>query len=272
MNTRLHVIVLGAAGLGAALAAAPAFATPAAPSAPAPSLALSLVDVAPVADATIVPAGYDGTVNESIRYRPRWRQPQYYNQQGPVKGYFEIHGGFFNPEQAGFANGAVGGVRLGSNIENRVQIGVDVDVSHRSDRQSSIVGTGTLPGGGTAERRVDLSEASSNLMPVQAFLQISPGGGRSGGPYVGISGGYEALFLHATNFQTGQDFDATYDGWGWQFYGGFAFPVTSQVRFNVEGFGNQGDLDRKVHDSGVTYREVVNVNGAGMRGGFSWSF
>lgn len=269
MYARLPLMLAGAI----ALAAAPAFAgTPNSGAATAP-LALSLVDVdAPAVTALgIVPVGAPDTRNESIRYRPRWREPHYYNESNRVNGYFQLHGGFFNPE-GGFSNGAVVGARVGSNIEDHVQIGVGVDLSHRSDRQSQIVGTGSLPGGGSAERRVDLSEASANLMPVLAFLQIAPGGGRSGGPYLGIAGGYEALFLHATDFQTGADFNATYDGWGWQYYGGFAFPLSGQMRLNVEGFANQGDLDRKVRDSGVTYREVVNVNGAGMRGGLSWTF
>ena len=258
---------------------------------PAPSLALALVDVAdsqppfaagapasPHAGFAIAPPGdpRDGTRLESIRYGPRWRRRYHADEDrggGRTTGFTQIHGGFFDPD-GDVANAAVFGVRVGSNFDDRVQLGIGVDLSHRSDRQSAVVGSGTLPSGQPVERRVDLASASSNLLPVLAFLQVSPTGARAGGPFVGVAGGYEALFLSAKDFSTGEDFDATYDGWGWQFFGGFAFPMTSNSRLTIEGFTNTAELDRKVDDpsTGMTFREIVNADGAGMRFGLSWGF
>src|SRR5206468_1755359 len=160
-----------------------------------------------------------------------------------------------------------------TNIDDRVQAGVGVDWSHRSDRRTAVVGTSPLPGGGTAERRIDLSSASSDLVPMLGFIQVAPSGIRSG-PYVGVAGGWEALFIRGDDFSTGDKFDATYQGWGWQLYGGFALPLSNTSRVTIEGFTNQGDLDRDVVDraSGLTYREVVDASGGGLRAGLSWAF
>jgi hypothetical protein len=238
-----------------------------------PSLALTIPQVASELS-TIVPLGHINSRNESIRYRPRWRQPRTYDN-GPSTqsdGYIQLQGGVFDPV-GDFANGASFGMRVGTSIDDRVQLGAQVDWNHRSDHQTAVIGTGTLPGGGTAERRVDLSSASSDLVPVMGFVQVSPTGTHNG-PYVGIAGGYQALFLSAEDFTTHEDFNATYDGWGWQFYGGFAFPLSGTSRLTIEGFSNTADLDRKVDDpaTGVTYREIVDAGGLGLRGGFSWGF
>jgi len=183
----------------------------------------------------------------------------------------QIHGGFFDPS-GDVSNGMLFGVRLGTSIDDRVQLGVSADWTHRSDRQSQVIGTAPIPGGGTVERRIDLARTSSDLFPLLVFLQVSPGG--SAGPYFGVAGGYEALFISAEDFNTGSNYDATYDGWGWQAYGGFAIPLAARSRFNIEGFINNGELDRQVDDatSGLTFREIVNVEGGGLRAGFSWSF
>jgi len=267
----------------AAFAAVPASLALAAPADPASSLALSTVgvfgvapDVAPVAFGggfAQAPSG-DGTRLESIRYyRPRARRPRYdYEDRSSRQSssvYMQIHGGFFDPS-GDVSDGALFGVRLGTSIDDRVQLGVSADWTHRSDRQSQVIGTAPIPGGGTVERRIDLAKTSSDLFPLLVFLQVSPGG--NAGPYFGVAGGYEALFISAEDFNTGDNYDATYDGWGWQAYAGFAIPLASRSRFNVEGFLNNGELDRDIEDGGLTYREIVNVDGAGLRAGFSWTF
>jgi hypothetical protein len=216
------------------------------------------------------------TTNESIRYRPRWRRGSNSNparSSSSMDGYMQLQGGVFDPSENDISNGAMFGMRVGSSIEDKIQVGFQMDWAHRSDKQTEVVGSGPLPGGGTVERRRELSSVSSDLVPLMAFFQVSPTGTHTG-PYLGLAGGYQALFVSAEDFATGDDFDATYDGWGWQAYAGYAFPLSSVSRFTVEGFLNDGDLDRNVDDpvTGVTYREIVDVGGAGIRGGISWSF
>lgn len=276
MKSRL-LLCLAALAL---VAAVPAGAAPAEPTGTASLLALETVglDVAPVA-APIVYRGFaqpppgDGTKLEGIRYyRPRSRRVHYEENHGPSSsGYMQIHGGFFDPD-GDVANGALFGMRLGTSIDDRVQLGVAADWTHRSDRQSQVIVVDPLPGGGTVERTVDLAHSSADLFPLMVFLQVSPGG--SNGLYFGVAGGYEALFVDAEDFNTGADYEATFDGWGWQAYGGLAIPMGRHSRLNVEGFLNQGELDREVDDPTLaqTVREIVNVDGAGLRAGFSWSF
>ncbi len=246
-------------------------------SSPAPSLALSLVEIAnSSSERSLEREQHQGFGDrlESIRYRPRWRQRERERGDGgQTTGYVQFHGGFLSPSDDQ-SNAALFGMRVGSNMDDHVQLGLGMDWSHRSDHQSTVIGSGTLPGGQPVERRVDLASVSSDLLPVLAFVQIAPTGSRAGGPYVGIAGGWEALFVSAQDFNTQEDFDATYTGWGWQFYGGFAFPLSSTTRINLEGFTNSGDLDRDVHDpvTGQEYREIVDAGGAGLRAGVSFGF
>jgi hypothetical protein len=222
----------------------------------------------------VAPIARVNTTYESIRYRPRWRRDNGYDNRSssPMDGYIQIHGGVFDPA-GDVSNGAMFGMRVGSSVDDKIQVGMQVDWSHRSDHQTAVVGNGTLPGGGTVERRRELSSVSSDLVPLMAFIQVAPTGTKQG-PYVGLAGGYQALFVSAEDFATGQRFEATYDGWGWQYYGGLAIPLSRITRLTIEGFGNNGDLSREVHDplTGIPYREIIDATGGGVRGGLSWSF
>lgn len=269
MNIRIALPTLALAGL----AAAPALADPSItyPS-DRPSLAVTMTQVADELRA-LAPIGRVHTTNESIRYRPRWRDASRGSSSpSDMTGYLQLHGGVFDPA-GDVSNGALFGMRVGTNVDDRVQVGGQLDWSHRGDRQTAVIGSGDLPGGGSVERRRELSSVSSDLVPLMAFVQVSPTGTHQG-PYLGLAGGYQALFVSAQDFATGDDFNATYDGWGWQFYGGYAYPLSGVTRLTIEGFVNNAQLDRQVDDplTGVTYREIVDGGGAGIRGGVSWSF
>ena len=84
----------------------------------------------------------------------------------------------------------------------------------------------------------------------------------------------DVLFLSADNFQTSEHFDATYGGWGWQAWGGVSVPLSGNSRITAEVFRNQSEVGRDVDDpqTGVTYREIVNLDGVGMRFGLGWGF
>ena len=269
MTVRIALSALALAGL----TAAPALAgSSSCDTCNEPSLALTIGQVAHELRA-LAPVGRVHTTHESIRYRPRWRdEPSRRYGSDNLNGYVQLHGGVFDPT-GDVSNGALFGLRAGTNVDDRVQVGVQLDWSHRGDRQTEVVGSGSLPGGGSVERRRELSSVSSDLVPVMAFVQVAPTGTHQG-PYVGVAGGYQALFVSAQDFSTGDDFSATYDGWGWQFYGGYAFPISSVTRLTLEAFANNAQLDRNVDDpaTGVTYREIVDGGGAGLRGGVSWSF
>ena len=216
-----------------------------------------------------------GTKLESIRYRPRRRyrerDDENYDSGRRSGGYSQLHGGFFDPD-GDPSRGVLFGFRAGTNLEDKIQLGLGLDWSHRSDRQSAVVREVPIPGGGTAEQRQELARSSTNLFPAMAFLQVSPGIESPVLPYFGVGGGYELLFLSADDFSTGEEFDATYGGWGWQVWGGLAFPLSGQSKLAAEVFLNNAELERDVEDPAGTFREIVDVDGVGMRFGLSWGF
>jgi len=235
--------------------------------APAPEVAAVSGFAAPLAPSFANRA----TILESISWRPR-RYHDHEESSHGSKGFSQIHAGFFDPDgeqEAGF----IGGFRGGANVDNHVQLGVGVDWAYKANRATEIVSYAPLPGGGTSERRLELARSSSHLFPFMAFLQLSPGNENGAHPYFGIAGGYEVLFLSAEDFTTGDQFDATYSGWGWQGWAGVAIPLSGQSRINLEIFHNSAELERDVEvPYGQPYNEVVDADGVGMRFGLSWGF
>lgn len=285
------VVMLAALCVASAAAVRPALAGAADESAPAPAtapasavtamdagaLALPALDTAMgAADtdegaASFVPT--EGIRSLSIRRRPRrpWREPSY--SPAYARGFSQIHGGFFDPSHDG-ATGVLFGFRGGTEIDERIQLGAGVDWSHRSDRRTSVVSEAPLPGGGGTVQQLELARSSSDLVPIMAFLQFSPPTGSMVSPYFGIGGGYEVLYVSAQDFSTGLDYDATFGGWGWQAWGGVSLPLSGRTRFNAEVYSNQSEVSRDVDGgfNGLTLREIVNVDGMGMRFGLSWGF
>src|SRR5262249_43484529 len=158
-------------------------------------------------------------------------------------------------------------------VSPNVTLGAQVDWHHKSDRETQIVSTGPGPGGETIVTNRDLARSSSDLLPMMGYLQLNMGR-LAISPYVGVAGGYEVLFLSAEDFATGEDFNGTFDGFGWQAWGGASISLSGPARLNAEVFINRGELDRDTHDpaTGETFRESIDVDGAGIRGGVSFSF
>lgn len=219
---------------------------------------------------------------EAIRYRPRYRPRErapreqddnWSRSRSRSSGFSQIHGGFFNPNGDG-ANDFVLGFRGGANLEDMFQLGLGLDWHHRSDRTLVLVSEGTLPGGGTTERSRELARSSSNLFPVMALVQFTPAGDLPVIPYFGVAGGYEVLFLSAEDFTTGEAFDATFSGWGWQAWAGAALPLSGRSRLTAEVFTNSASLERDTDDptTGETLHEIVDLDGVGMRFGVNWGF
>jgi hypothetical protein len=210
---------------------------------------------------------------EAVRYRPRER---YYRpaDRGPQNGSLtQLHLGFYDPE-GNADNGFVMGMRGGPLVDPHIQVGAMADWVHRSDNQSTVLGSTPGPGGTTIETRRELARSSSNLFPVMGFLQVQADENLPFIPYFGVGGGYEVLFLSAEDFNTGNSFDATYGGWGWQAWGGAAVPLSGRSRLTGEIFVNQAEAHRDVDDptTGETVREIVTLNGVGMRFGLNWGF
>jgi hypothetical protein len=135
-----------------------------------------------------------------------------------------------------------------------------------------IAGTPFQQAGSTITPERLLAQSSSHLFPMSAYLQIKlPIWFLS--PYAGIGGGYEILYLTAQDYQTGQNYNATFGGWGWQTWAGVKLPLGGKVKLNGELFLNECAVERDVQDIyGQRYQERVDVSGGGVRAGLGFGF
>ncbi len=208
---------------------------------------------------------------ESLRYRPR--RERGYRESGPrPESFSQLHLGFLDP-QGPEASGVLVGFRGGLAVDPHIQIGGELDWSHRGDSQTAVISEGPGPGGTVITTRADLSRSSSDLVPLLGFVQVSASELRVI-PYFGLGAGYEVLHLSAEDFVTRQEFKGTFGGFGWQAWGGVALPLSGRSRLNAEVFANNAELSRDVEDpsTGQTFRETVDRDGAGMRVGLAWGF
>ena len=205
---------------------------------------------------------------ESVSYRPR-RSSDGGPQWHPVT---QLHAGFLDPDGPA-TSGFDMGFRGGHEIDNIVQIGVGLDWRTKSGGQSELLQSSVGPGGQPIQTQLPISHFSSNLLPVMAYLQLS-GPGRRITPYVGVAGTWEVLFLQADDYTTGQRFDATYNGFGWQAWGGLALRLAGRSKLIAEVFMNQATLGRDLYDPyyGLPVRETISADGIGARYGVSWGF
>lgn len=209
---------------------------------------------------------------DSSRYRPR-REGSYRHSRWRGRGVSQLHAGFLDPRgpsEAGF----LAGFRGGTKIDDAVEIGLGLDWRNKSGRATEVLQQTTGPGGETIIVRRDVSSYSSNLFPALAYVQVSGPSHLLLVPYVGAAASWQVLFLKAADFATGRQFDATFDGFGWQVWAGAAMPLSGRSRLVGEVFMNQAELNRDVYDVtlGQDIRETVNVDGVGARFGMSWGF
>lgn len=212
-----------------------------------------------------------------VRYRPRYRRVPRYAEEEPryrsrSTGVSQIHAGFFDP-QGNQEQRLNLGIRGGPVIDQNIQLGLGLDWIHKQENISSVTSTTTGPGGVPIEVRQDIARASVNMFPIMAFLQVQ-GADMGAIPYFGIAGGYEILLLAGDDFQTGESFEGTFSGWGWQLWGGIGFPLSGRTRLNGEVYWNGAELGRDATDpnTGFEVHETVNGDGMGARFGLAWGF
>lgn len=204
-----------------------------------------------------------------VHYRPRGRS----SRRVDASSVSQLHLGFYNPDGVRGEQFLIG-VRGGPMLDSHVQLGLGVDWIHKTEKTTSVTSSQNGPGGTPIEVRQDLARASSHLFPVMAFVQVSADDNLPVVPFFGAGAGYQVLLLSAEDFTTGAEYDGTFGGWGWQVWGGAAMPLSGRTRLTGEIFVNGGELTRDVKDNflGSSYRETVDVDGAGMRFGLAWGF
>ena len=218
-----------------------------------------------------------------VRYRPRRGSSYDYPPPPPQRtsqrkrgpdGWMELHGGMLDPDGDNLESQGLGGLKFGGAPDPRVQIGGMVDWIHKGNSVTEVVTTDTGPNGEQIRTQRELAEASTDLVPLLAYLQVGGAGRLPIVPYIGAGGGYQWLLLSAEDFTTGQEFDATYHGWAWQVWGGLAIPLGQTLKLTGEVFRTGGTVGRDVDNvpGGGVLREEIDVDGTGLRFGLAFGF
>ena len=211
-----------------------------------------------------------------VRYRPGPYRPRAYRSpMSVIPLTAQIYVGFFDPI-GDFSTGFDGGFRVGPQVNPYIQVGLAMDWWHRSDDNVLDLGTVKTPGG-TANEQLVLSQSTANLVPILVFVQVSADDNMSIIPYGGFGVGYEWLFLTANDYLTHESFDQAFGGFGWQIWAGAGLPLGGPARLIAEVFFNGcevgSDVDVNIEGYGpATVRDVIKMNGVGMRLGVSWMF
>jgi hypothetical protein len=246
---------------------------PGAPEAPLATLAANGEATAYAAGFAKAPPPY-----EYSRYRPRrrpvrdrYRDEDYSRRRSEALS--QLHAGFFDPEGDQNA-GILFGFRGALVVDQHIQVGGQLDWIHKATSEGTAGPPIIGPGGTPITPEEEIARSSLNMFPLMAFVQITADPDLPVVPYFGAGAGYQLLFLSAENFDTGEEFDGTFDGFGWQVWGGAGIPLSRRARLNTEVFVNNAELSGDVENSltGEEFRGVVDMDGIGMRFGLAWGF
>ena len=264
MSDRRHTACLvSAAALASALAAALAT-IPARAAEPSPAPAL--LSVSPLAPPSMA----------AVRYVPEPAQKSgdgAPSSASSIFGVTQIHGGWFEPESGADSRVDVG-LRAGPMLTGNLQVGLSVDWMYDSRNLQSTSTQVTGPGGIPIDVENVESRAAIHMIPMMAFGQLTGPEGMWVIPYVGGALGYQLAVVTAQNYSTGETFDLTVGGWGYQAWGGVALPLTKHMRLSGEAYRNGAEVARMISDpsSGLPVRQTAKTDGIGYRFGLSWGY
>jgi hypothetical protein len=192
---------------------------------------------------------------DSGKYRARMWSPR--ERIGAI----HLHGGVFALNKAAVTSPTIG-ARIGIHMGVPLLFGVMTDWTYQSKSLLQPSNNG-LPG---PQPNIVLAKVEGHLVPAMAFVQVTLTDKFFLAPYAGVAGGYEWLILRGNDYRNGASASATYGNLAWQSFGGVGLRLSPALRVDGEAFYNGGSLGRDVTDaSGVSWRETVNVNGAGAR-------
>jgi hypothetical protein len=206
-----------------------------------------------------------------VSYRPRSRG---YSRRAPESaGVSQLHVGYFDPDGGQDARFAIG-IRGGPMIDRNFQLGLGLDWIHKTENVSTISSSTTGPGGVPIEVKQQIARASVNMFPIMAFVQFSGPDDMGLIPHFGAGAGYQVLLLSGDDFVSGQSFEGTFSGWGWQVWGGAGVALGPRSRLTGEVYLNGAELGRDATDelTGLTVHETVSGDGMGLRFGVAWGF
>jgi len=190
-----------------------------------------------------------------------------------VRSVSQVNLGYFVPD-GGLGTRFDLGVRGGPLIADAMQLGVAAEWMYRTETIEQPISSRTGPGGVPITQSQALSRATVNSFPIMGFAQLNLFDFIGLKPYVGGGAGYEVLLLSGDDFTTGQNFNATFGGWGWQAWAGASLPLGERARLTGEAFYNDTSLGRDTSNAstGETIHETIDGSGKGLRFGVAWGF
>lgn len=182
-------------------------------------------------------------------------------------GSLHLHGGMFSPIDVNAPSPTVG-LRLSKVVSAHMQMGLLTGWTfERKDRTRK---DSPLPG--TAPE-ILLARLDGHIIPAMGFMRVNLTEKHWLLPYFGFGVGYEWLLLDATNYETQETAQRTYSGIAWEGWGGLGIRLGRDLRVNGELFYNSASVERDVvDDAGQTWKELVNLDGAGARVGIDIMF
>ena len=190
-----------------------------------------------------------------------------------VRSVSQVNRGYFVPD-GGLGTRFDLGVRGGPVIANALQLGVAADWMYRTETISQPISSHTGPGGVPITQSEQLARATVNMFPIMGFAQLNLFDFVGLKPYIGGAAGYQVLMLSGDDFTTGNKFNGTFGGWGWQAWAGASLPLGERARLTGEAFYNDASTGRDTTDpaTGESIHETVDATGKGLRFGVAWGF
>ena len=173
--------------------------------------------------------------------------------------------GYFSPKDV--KPGFIGGVMLGSAVDENVDIGISVDYFSRAYKKDELVAKSVSQGGvvqSTMQRTMDFS---TQVIPVMASILVKFSARMPFTFFLGGGLGYQLLFNKETNYAENVSERRFYKGFGWQAEGGAMYRIGRRSWFFGEVFYNSATPSRNKNKNsqGLPTWEQVDVSGVGVR-------
>ena len=212
----------------------------------------------------------EGSVLYARRY---YRAPRerYHRRSRGTQGWLTVRAGAFDNDDVSRNDWTIGLKAVG-NVAPTFRLGASMDLMRRANADRTVVTEYVDPTGHTVRTESTTGESESNLVPLLALAEfVMPAPGVQ--PYFGVGGGWEFLNVKALDYD-GYEYEADYDGPGWQAWVGADFEVAPRVRLNAELFHNEATVERRVIDpfAGEARDERIELGGNGARAGLSFAF
>jgi hypothetical protein len=213
----------------------------------------------------------EGSVLHARRYYRTPPPPRARRSRG-IQGWMTVRGGVFDSDDVSKDDWTLGLKAVG-NVAPTLRLGGSVDLMRRTNSERTVITEYVDATGHTVRSEATTGESESNLVPLLAIAEfVLPAPGIQ--PYFGVGGGWQFLNVRALDYEEGYEYEADYDGPGWQAWVGADFEVAPRVRLNAEVFHNEATVERRVYDpfDGVAYDERIELGGNGGRFGLSFAF